>query len=435
MYIADNWYLDPQSGNDANSGLSGSPVKTVAELIRRWGTNAPVVASGQTVTVHLLSSQNIGTDTSDDPATIYPVTIGSGNFRLTGVPSVITSGVLASVVARDRASGQRWQAQIDPMNAAPYVGKLVHDTTVDAWFWVDEDLGGGIAALSEPLQEGWASFQAGQLAPNYINIANGDSFIIYECPHIDIPIMIGNDPDIINEVTGGLSAVFIDKIRPSAPSDYEGSVMGTGSFCQEPFFAECDMSGRYPFVGLAGITCLNCSLASLENTPGGQVTLIGGRATATSNQGTLFLDGDILLKNVQFSPFPWGVVTCGRVYFGGTKLELPSSSIGNGLGGGDITMIIGSDNYADGEIWGPIKLVIRAGGKLQYNGTAVGSILTSGGLEMSNGDTTAMTVDATTGTWTGGITLSPANLDTLRSSGGFQGYAQGQHGELIVAIT
>src|SRR5579872_1245038 len=65
------WWIDPQAGSDSNTGVtSGTPLKTWAELVRRWGTNAPFLA--QTTTVTFLSSQIPGT-TPNDPIVWRPV--------------------------------------------------------------------------------------------------------------------------------------------------------------------------------------------------------------------------------------------------------------------------------------------------------------------------------------------------------------------------
>ena len=61
-YALTDIYLDPVAGLDTNSGQVGFPIKTRAEMVRRYGSTAPALIFGQSLTVHQLSAQTINVD-------------------------------------------------------------------------------------------------------------------------------------------------------------------------------------------------------------------------------------------------------------------------------------------------------------------------------------------------------------------------------------
>jgi hypothetical protein len=47
-------YLDRVHGNDANTGATiGSPIKTMSEAVRRYGSSMPILVKAQNLTIHL----------------------------------------------------------------------------------------------------------------------------------------------------------------------------------------------------------------------------------------------------------------------------------------------------------------------------------------------------------------------------------------------
>jgi hypothetical protein len=72
------------SGNDANvggsSGAQVAAVKTMAEVVRRYGSDRPQIPSSQSLKLHFLSSQTLNVDAFN----FDPRISGAGNFVPTG---------------------------------------------------------------------------------------------------------------------------------------------------------------------------------------------------------------------------------------------------------------------------------------------------------------------------------------------------------------
>ena len=82
-YAVTNIYLDPVGGSDTNAGTSSSfPVKTMSEVIRRYGTSSPLISDGQHLTIHQLSSQQ-----DNDVFAFNPIFQGDNVFLWDGLTS------------------------------------------------------------------------------------------------------------------------------------------------------------------------------------------------------------------------------------------------------------------------------------------------------------------------------------------------------------
>jgi hypothetical protein len=153
--VSDNWYsraslfLDPVSGLDTNTGItSGSPVKTMAEVVRRYGTTTPVLLHSLTVTQ--LSSQSGVTDTF----VFNPVFITNGSVflwdGLTHATQVGANFSPTTVVAKTQsATGNTYFLQGTLPSASD--GSIVHNVTKGSYAAISNGTSGQYS-ITQPLK-------------------------------------------------------------------------------------------------------------------------------------------------------------------------------------------------------------------------------------------------------------------------------------------
>ena len=413
------WFIDPVHGNDANSGLtSATPIRTYKELLTRWGGMSPILPQSTTVT--FLNDQ----PDFSDPVVFTGQMINDGILTITGQLTQVASGTFSSIVAKNRTTGQRWNVTDSSQSAGfwtQWVGYLVNDTTANAWFWVDADLGSSTAVITEPLAQG----SLNNPSPAFVTINSSDNYVIYKPTKI---YLINFSPVSISQYTSILSHIWI--IGPSGLGGFDNTFTQTFTFMLE---SRCDTTYNQ-LLGLsgAGSTTTNSWLGGGENYAsvfifGGSVgTILASNASGAS----LLLDGDVAI-NAQFQSVQ-GLVIIGTAYWNGT-IDIPNI---NSLGA-DTAQVYVTDNayYGIAALWGAGAINVHVGGELGYSGTAAGALLKLSGLTL-DGATTASAFNLTVnpGVWNTGISLTPTNLDAAISSGGFGGIAYGNLGTKIRLI-
>ena len=299
------WYIDPVNGNDANSGLtSATPIRTYKELLTRWGGGDPILPQSTTVT--FLNDQ----PDFSDPVVFTGQMINDGILTFTGQLTQVASGTFSSIVAKNRSTGQRWNVTDSSQSAdfwTEWVGYLVNDTTANAWFWVDADLGSSTAVITEPLAQG----SLYNPSPAFVTINSGDNYIIYKPTKI---YLINFSPISISQYTSMLSHIWI--IGPSGLGGFDNTFTQTFTFLLE---SRCDTTynqllglsvapvQQQPIPGLA----VEKSIAS-GFIFGGSI----GTIMATNSPGTsLLLDGDVAI-NAAFQTVQ-GLVIIGTAFWNG----------------------------------------------------------------------------------------------------------------------
>jgi hypothetical protein len=423
------WFIDPQNSSgkasDGNDGAAvTSPLLTYGELInRRWGSSSPAI-NGVAVTITQMSS---GLLDGSDPVALSPVVNDGGSFVLTGVPKAVATGTFTGVVAQNRNTGQLTNAAVvGPLPAnwwSQWLGMLVNDTTTGAWFWVDADLGAKTAQLTRPKTSSLTS-----VASALSTISNGDAFVIYQLPTIDL-VRVAPNFD-----TGGAGLQCqIQHLSLATPAAF--AQPQTTHIESDSTFVECSLVGREPVIYSGACILANCY-------SGGPFMLYGagfcgaisgaisvGDEHCVVQGGTLLLDGDVycedhvLVSNAQ--------VIAGLVYYTSIDappgtLKVPSSQFGAGAGG---SLVVTPCFYGSAAFWGPGIISCAAGGDVVYSGTATSVFLNAGGL-LLDGAATASSYDGA-GTWHGGIALNPTSLDAAAGAAGFGGCAYGNKGSKI----
>lgn len=180
-----DWYVDGSKTlpctSDANTGTSATcgapgvgPLKTVGQIVARYGTTSPVIA--QATTVHFLSDMESG-----DYWTIVAIpasTYLDSSIDLSCAFEPYFSGTLASYTAKNRTAGTLDQISVTAVDwstacgGGSCVNADVHDTTANAQFWINADLGSGAATISAPFE-----LPLGFGSP-YATLAMGDSVVV-----------------------------------------------------------------------------------------------------------------------------------------------------------------------------------------------------------------------------------------------------------------
>lgn len=406
------WFIDPVGGNNNNDGLTDlTPIKTWLELVRRWGTIAPLLAQDTTVT--FLNDQP---DLSDPVAVIGQQGQGSGSLLIKGSLTALPggSGTFSEVDARNRATGAKWTVQdlSKPANFwAAFVGCLVHDTTANAFFWVEEDIGGSSARVSEPLTS-----SVDNPVPDYVAIVATDNYVILKPTKVNV-VRFG-----INTNSGNASELRQLWIF--------GSGQSLSVDTSESLLTECrvDSFTNFEFGNLA-----NCYAFGLEMAGG---FIAGGVITtilAVVGVAEVVIDGDCIVNASGGTLGIEGTLVVGAAFFAAGGTDVPSVN-NAGASNGQLYVSDGA-LYGTAAFWGPASLAVHVGGDLGYTGLATPALLNTGGITL-DGVGTASSYDLVTGIWTPGIAVTKAKLDAAvaGAGGGFGQVAYGVRGTKIRQI-
>jgi hypothetical protein len=422
-WAVSQWYIDPQNStgmaSDANAGTTqAAPLKTWAGLVAKWGTNAPTLR--QTTTVTFLSSH---TDDSD-PVLCNPLLTNGASLVFTGTSTVLHSGTLSGVVAKNRATPQLWQVNLG-VDPTPYVGvALFHDKTTGAYCFIRRVVSGDLCELTQPLSlGGTAGGGFGVGAVNYLDtIADGDEYEILSLQQINFNSLlctvgvfnasfnngiwlencVGFDP-------GGFASASnldIGYTLQAAQVIFQRTLStpnGDNTVSFDKYFENCWFAG-----GVLGVS---------------QLHMVGGQIDSFGNFGiwgtASHLDGDCILgSSLEGGHMRGAFYQIGRCYVD-TGITLLV------VGGYDTTTFSPAPSGATCILWGPGSVDFALGATYCHNpaDTYTNSFLLKGSLALG-GATTCSAYSQAAGTWYGGIALSAANLDaTPVGAGKFGGTA------------
>lgn len=314
------WRINATTGNDSNTGAVGAPLKTFAELNRRWGAGGVLnPGAGASVLVQLETDLPV-----TDPIT-FDVRLGPGvSILVQGLnTTTLYSGTFSAVTAKNRATnvplsgtdagitGGVWTAFL-PAGATP--GR-VHDTTNDSYFWPAKDLGGGACRFSEPFKK------IPLIANAYPDITTGlrpaslvtatDTFVIERLTQafLGACTVQGADPN----VTPGNNVAFqdLDLNRVVATS----KIMVLGAGFTRVFFWECLLRADFNGQSITGDTFMeNSALRRTLQGTGGTYHLNAGLIVGPVQFGAqlILMDFDLMIQGFGFGLFN-GAVKIGTV--------------------------------------------------------------------------------------------------------------------------
>lgn len=403
------WYIDPSNASalasDTNDGTTAAtPVKTFNEIYSRWGGLSAVLF--QDTTINVMSDQPDFTDPIVlDKITVAPA-LGAGLLTLKGALIQVGSGSFAAVTAKNRATGQRWTVTDPGANWTTHLYALVHDTTADCWFFVDQDIGVGQGRATQPMRAGSPSV----ITPAFGVPAALDAYIAYRFPRV---FLASFGPTC----TSGTDAVLwhLQVTGPAAPGPTPASTL-LGS----PQIIECRVDNFIATGPATNFFSTNSLFVGGLFLCGG--TIVGGGVISQldiGDGGQVVLDGDASL-DINIGVNLQGNVVIGCAY---TDVPLDVPDVQNN-GGGRCSLLLGAVYYDVG-LWGPGALNVHPGGDLMVGAGTLfaAALLQTGGFTL-DGAATAAAWDPTTGVFLPGLALTPAHLDAPLPLG-FGGLAVG----------
>ena len=395
-----NWYFDPanitgcasdNNGCTSSTCASGGvgPCLTHGQILIRLETSNPLFSVSVTETQ--LSDQ---ASPWADPIILRPDIIQpSGKFTFVGSLLQQTTTTINTFTPRVRASGTTNHITAVGQSGSywsTYVGDIVNDTTSSAWFWVEKDLGSGVAQITEPLQ----STTSNPFPPMYVTIANGDSLVISRPVYSNIVALQAGalEPLTVEHVT------FVGGYAPS--------------FGYRPTLIECAFGYSASHSGLfeSAVTSQNVFYSQYSSYVGNSITFGGAVASPSAVMGSVGVigqnsfDADVLIDTGTEVHVP-GPISFGRVYVG-SVLDTDNNGTSLFVGTYDTNGLY----YADGEVWGPVGLDLHDRTTFVCYGGCTSQLLLTGALTLHGGSTGFPWVSGSHG-YGAAVSITPAAID------------------------
>lgn len=410
FWLVPDWYVDPISGNDANTGTSPiTAVRTImGGIVQRWGTTSPILI--QTTTIHLLAPETF----QQEEVVLEPILVEGVSFVILGTNVLLKSDTIAAVLTPlDPTVGTNLTITPTGGVAGLSPGNLVQNTTRGSFALVDAIDGGGILTITQPfVQAGLTTVSSNPGLVQDNGWAIGDSLDFFESPLLNLKVIHPQGGDF-----GGNSPVcWLENL-------YIPSLGGVGFSTLTPTPVACSFVAS------------NCKF-DVFVTLDAQLTYIIGQFQNSWLNGGSFLGplakimgGASNTASVNYCGFFGGFADFNVILHTYTFLVDPGAIFGLVQGDGDIFLNARSvlqilrPSLGTPILWGTANLHVNQTNSVVANASLGGSVpwttclLLTGSLTM-NGFTTAFGFDTATGTFTpGGITISAANLDAQTGGG------------------
>ena len=392
-YAKTDVYWDPVAGVDTNTGDVGSPLLTFAEIVRRYGSTAPVLVYGQNLTIHQLTSQPAG----QDPVFFEPHISGGGHAALIGTPVLVADIPVGGAVTAKVRGAPGVRLQVAAMPAGTVAGQLVLNVTRASYAFIDS-MAVLVATMQQPCTT--ASLTTIGLPAGVIDDtwATGDHLQTYTLPSVNLkrwtPVCADVAPGgasvgwvqmvAIADVSGAGTAAYIFQCKSAA------NVLSLVSTAERIHFGSEGGRGQQS----VALSC-NCTagggVAFMTNASqwfaGGAV---GGLLVLANISGSC-VDGDATLHN--------GQTILGSCKFGNVFMD------------GTIS-VSGGTFEAGGFVWGSYAPTVNPGCKW-WNVTGstfvLKALLTSGAIHLGTAATGSSYSGG--GVFVDGVALTPAAID------------------------
>jgi hypothetical protein len=391
-----NWYVNPSVGLDTNSCISsGSPCATFGEIfIHRLGTISPTYTQATTFT---LQSSQSGTN---DPIFFTPKLANGGQAVLIGTPiTVAGSPFIAGTVTTQvqGAPGTRWQ--VAGMPAASAAKQLLFDSTTNAYAFIDS-IAGSVATITQPLPSSLIN-TVGLFSPTESTFATGDTITAYTLPTANLKVW-----------------------RPQGGDVGSGGANTSASVGWVQFIQVADSSGTGESELPVTNDAATLNFSAVQFLTRVHINILGGRGYGVSLVGC-DTSQVIVVFGGGSGMFYGGVVRNGMVIAGGATpdiegdvaihgtLAITSAFVNfiNVFSDGVLQATYGMMQTNGGVAWGSFSVVLYPGSVFyRVGGTSWATTLkTTGSLGFGSNSSGSYFSGST---WTSGITISAANIDT-----------------------
>ena len=413
-YAFTDIWLDPVHGKDTNLGNAESvPVKTVQEVVRRYGSRRPQLVTGQNLTLHVMGSQGLNVDIF----AFDPLPSGGGLYAIVGVPTLVATFNLGTVTAKNRAAAQVLEAA-GFTHAGLAQGQLVINNVSGAHALI-ENLTGSTAKLSQPVTP--LAYPAD--ASTFPSVteddswATGQSVSVYSLPAVNMNGLDARGGQAAS--SSGISTCWVqyltllDASGEAGNSTFQPSTTGVSTIFVDCVIQPYTVTGHGP-EGASSTIFIGCGfeggvqLAAAVQLAG-YSHLYG--TSVSGAQGAVDLDA---ICRPQCTVFGQDAAIIGTIFVDTGNLIINACEAWLDS---DVFGLIGPCVY------GPGAIQVVRGGRLFLiggdagGGTWAGTVKCTGGITMEGLSTGTKYVAGTPGVFTDGIALTAANLDTY---GGLQ---------------
>jgi len=438
------FFINYDTGKDTNPGTHAEPLKTPQGLQDLIGDNYPTLLGADVATPfpHKQTVIHLETDFPEEAPFVIRATVPNNSLlAIVGTLTTLHSGSLTDVTPIDRTTSQSWEVTDAALVGgwAPYVGMSLRITSgpnEGQIFWIDEDLGGGVASITAPNDASSSDFPASLIIPIPTQgiVELGDAYAIEKCSNIYF-----RDVDVRGGYLPALSFANLNVVGPP---------LGTGlppipivskttnelevSYCRCSFqtLLVCEGGGQTKVTN-----CLftNTGPFSLQAVGGYLVTAFGGGCVGSpvnaTPGGSLLLDMDYKIKSTFVSASGGNVLlgTCGIYNSPSSGVEIGGYTFG-AVGivwavpfyAGE-SFVYGDGNAAAGVSVGPGSSLVY-GESAGAFGTTTFTVTGAVGDFVLDGATTGRAWDESGGAYGGAINCTWSNL-VAAQPGGFGGYA------------
>jgi hypothetical protein len=395
-------YWDPQGGSNEASGLvSIAPVKTFSEIVRRYGTLAPLLAYGQSITIHLLTPQTANTD----EVFFEPRLSGGGQAILLGTLVAVAAPFVGGVVTAKVRGGPGTRLQVATMPGGTVANQYVFNSTRGSYAFIDL-MTGATATMQQPLAA------AGLTTPNVPapvqdnTWATGDTLATFTVPLCNLgswnPVSADENAGATKASVGWVQWVEVADSSGNGSSSYGHTCRAVANAlvgCKvSPRLNIAASTGRGQQAYVVGCTCVRAvqMLAGGCNINGG--ALAAGLLTQGAN------------ATVANDAYLHGTVNVTA----GSSLNV-TAAFGDGSwfenGGGTVVLL------AAGAVWGSFPNQVQPAGTAFNNSGTTWPLawLSSGQMSLGVSNTGSAYVGA--GVMTDGIAINPANIEAGGAGG------------------
>ena len=384
------------ASNSNEGNTRTNPIRNWSEVLRRYGTQDPILP--QSTDWHFLSPSPAN---GSDPVVFGPTMINASTGRFLAdydTPQTVGSGVLAGVVAKNRAAGTLLVANLSSVAGAA-TNQVIQNTTagkVSRAIVLRSD-GGGVFELSQPMTLGNGVLLGSEVEVN--TWADGDTFTLYQPDLIDL---VRLEPVVasFNMLSSNFFTLWqMGVLDPTSANNVGSTNLGDTLYLSESVFLRRPVFRPSAWGKNAIVTNVWGNAGIATASPLGLVDGLGSGffATAGGARGLAAMSKALDADYVCFATCRIMGGLIGSVYvdsFVRIVGQIDFADLGNGVA-----------------FYGPGALDV-SGGRLFLDGTtAVASLLLAGGLTINGLGTGFTATAAGPSVIDGNVTITPAHID------------------------
>jgi hypothetical protein len=405
------------------------PLLNLHELYdHRWGCTygaATCPRLRQATTVTALSPQT----SNANPIYWRPALENGGSLVLKGTLTQAATATLGTVTSKNRPSNQWLTTTFTVTSGSIAVNQILVNATHPSRAYVWASLGAGVFAVSQPLTAMVPPLTSPgvpiSITSEVDTWTTGDSITAYTVPTLNV---VSIEPTVADFDASRSAGAYVYNVDIT---HFDANPFGLGiraRFGDHTYLVESIadraigfLGGPLAFNGAFNVKANQSIYAQAEL--GGVTVLLGGGVTAsTSGCDSCIFDDDFIFDGSNlYSVTSRNEGNIGVVYVGSGSTLHPRPG----------TLWLQAQLAGGPFVYGPGGITIPSQGHLRYPsgaGAAASAFLLSGGIKMLNvggaaGTTACNHTGANPDVITCGITISPTNLDTAVTSGGFGGNA------------